>query len=110
MDWFATAHYAAAALLFGSFAIFSLFLFTRRDPKMPDAPDKAWRNGVYYFCGFAILASMAWAAMRGFNNRPIFWPESVALVTFAASWLVKGAVHKTIAEKARSLLSGKQGN
>src|SRR5262245_5239416 len=110
MDWFAIAHYASAALLFASFAVFSLFLFTRRDPNMPDAPDKAWRNGVYYFCGFAILASMAWTAMLGFNNRRIFWPESVALVAFATSWLVKGAVHKTIAEKARSLRSGKQGN
>jgi hypothetical protein len=103
MDWFATAHYASAALLFACFAVFSLFLFTRRHPNMPDAPDKAWRNAVYYLCGFAILASMAWAAVQGFNHRPLLWPESVALVAFAASWLVKGAVHETIAEKARSL-------
>jgi hypothetical protein len=103
MDWFATAHYASAALLFACFAVFSLFLFTRRHPNMPDAPDKAWRNAVYYLCGFAILASMAWAAVQGFNHRPLLWPESVALFAFAASWLVKGAVHKTMAEKARSL-------
>lgn len=109
-DWFATAHYVAAVLLFASFAVFSLFLFTRRDPSKPDAPDKAWRNGVYYSCGVAILASMAWAAIWAFNKRPIFWPESVALVAFSTSWLVKGAVHKTIAETARSLRSGKQVN
>lgn len=102
-DWFAIAHYSAATLLFASFAVFSLWLFTRRDPAMPDAPDKAWRNGVYYFCGVAILASMAGAALLGAHNRPIFWPESVALVAFAASWLVKGAVHKTIAEATKSL-------
>lgn len=103
MDWFATAHYVAAALLFTCFAVFSLFLFTRRDPDMPDAPDKAWRNAVYYLCGVAILGGMAWTALRGLNNHSIFWPESVVLVAFAVSWLVKGAVHKTIAEKTRSL-------
>jgi len=108
IDWFAAAHYAAAALLFASFAAFSLFLFPRRNPNMPDAPDKAWRNAIYYLCGLAILASMAWAGMRGLKHRPLFWPESVALAAFAASWLVKGAFHKTVAEKARSLRSVKQ--
>jgi heme A synthase len=102
-DWFATAHYAAAALLFTMFAVFSLVLFTRRDPAQPDAPDKTWRNAVYYGCGVAILAGIAWAAVAGMGGGSIFLPESIVLVAFATSWLVKGSIHKTIAERVRNV-------
>jgi hypothetical protein len=97
-DWFATAHYAAAVLLFLMFAVFSLWLFTRSEPSGVRAPDKTWRNTVYVVCGLAILISIAWAAFEGMNNRSIFLPESVALIAFAMSWLVKGSIHKTVAE------------
>jgi hypothetical protein len=42
------------------------------------------------------------------TGKPIFIPESAALVAFAASWLVKGYAHTTIASAARSLLGSKK--
>jgi hypothetical protein len=58
---------------------------------------------VYLFCGVVIVASIIWAGVAGLNGRAIFWPESIALVAFAVSWLVKGYALTTIADAARSL-------
>jgi hypothetical protein len=86
------------------FAVFALWLF-RITPSGKEAPaDKRWRNKVYLVCGTVIVASIIWAGIAGLNGRPIFLPESVALVAFAVSWLVKGYAHRTIADAARSLL------
>ena len=41
-------------------------------------------------CGIGILASMASAVVARRSGRSIFWPESLALIFFAWSWLVKG--------------------
>ena len=97
-------HHAAAILLFTMFGIFALWLFRlTADGERPVA-DKRWRNKFYLFCGVAILACIAWAGINGLNGKPIFWAESIALIAFALSWLVKGYALNTIARTARSLL------
>ncbi len=92
--WIATLHISAAITLFAMFAFFSLVLFRKSaDPGQPPA-DKRRRNAIYIVCGVGILASMAWAVVAKQSGRSIFWPESVALVFFALSWLTKGrALH-----------------
>ncbi len=106
-------HYVFAVTLFAMFAVFALWLFriTASGEQVP--PDKQWRNRVYLLCGIVIVASIIWAGVAHLNGRPIFWPESIALVAFAVSWLVKGYALATIADAARSLFRGllrKKGN
>ena len=50
-----------------------------------------------------ILACIAWAAYNGYAAREIFVPESIALVAFSVSWLVKGYAVETVVGRARRL-------
>lgn len=108
-SWMEHVHAASAAILFSSFAFFALFLFRRTDPDDPTrqarSSDKRWRDKVYLVCGIAIVIAVAWTATIGLLNtlgvggrsdRPIFWPECIALVFFAVSWLVKGHVDEVV--------------
>lgn len=96
------AHYVSAAVLFSVFAVFCFWLFRLTDTQQPRDSDKTWRNNFYFACGSLILVGMAWAVFSGLINKgPLFGPESLMLGAFAASWLVKGSIHKTIAEAVK---------
>lgn len=97
-------HYVAAIVLVAMFAAFALWLFRLTAPDEQSDPDKRWRNGVYLSCGIVIVLCIAWSAFNGLNGRSIFWPESIALVAFALSWLVKGYALRTLMGAARSAL------
>lgn len=107
LPWWSTTtgvlHHVFAVVLFAMFAVFALWLFRITPSGEEVPPDKRWRNRAYLFCGIVIVASIIWAGVAGLNGRSIFWPESVALVAFATSWLVKGYALKPIADAARSL-------
>jgi hypothetical protein len=91
-------HFAAATVFFLTLAAMSLFLFTKSGPTR--TREKRQRNRVYVACGVIILASLvAIVAGRlllgpGFGPAPtlLFWAESVAIIAFGVSWLVKGEV------------------
>jgi succinate dehydrogenase/fumarate reductase cytochrome b subunit len=97
-------HHVAAIVLFTMFAIFALWLFRLTGDDGGPAADKRQRNHVYLLCGIVIAVCMGWAAFNGLNGWPIFWPESIALIAFAMSWLVKGYALRTLVGTARSLL------
>ena len=97
-------HHVAAVLLFVMFAIFALWLFRLTATGESLRPAKRRRNLVYLICGIIIVACIVWAGVNRLNGKPIFWPESVALIAFAVSWLVKGNALNTIMSTARSLL------
>jgi len=97
-------HHAAAILLFSMFAVFALWLFRLTAGRERPGRDKRRRNNLYLGCGIVIVICIAWAGFNGLNDRPIFWPESVALIAFALSWLVKGYALGTIVGTARSWL------
>lgn len=102
-------HYASAIVLFTMFAVFSLWLFRKtREGEEPDAR-KLRRNRIFLLCGIVIVASMIWAGINGASDRPIFVPESIALVAFAFSWLTKGYAYRTIAEAAKALTPAEEG-
>jgi hypothetical protein len=88
--WIKVTHAVAAITLFSMFAVFSLWLFRKTAPGEQPSADKKRRNTIYLLCGIGILASMVWALVAGLAKQSIFWPESLALVFFAWSWLVKG--------------------
>lgn len=93
-SWINKTHTVAAITLFSMFAVFSLWLFRKTAEGETPATDKKLRNGIYLLCGIVIVASMVWAFIGGKSGRSIFLPESLALIFFAWSWLVKGrALH-----------------
>jgi hypothetical protein len=102
-DWWTgtmgTIHLIAGACLFGSFVLFALFQFPiSQTGEAPLPRDKQIRNWIYRGCGLAILACLAWAVIEMRTQGPqgsIFWPESIALELFAATWLLKGRVDVT---------------
>ncbi len=99
--WMRVTHYVGAIVLFGTLIFFSLFLFPKSSKGKPITPGKWWRNRVYYLCGGVMVGCMAWAAIAGFYDRSIFWPETVALMAFGVSWLTKGRADWTLVTAVR---------
>lgn len=101
-------HYVSAVLLFTAFILFSVWLFRKSNiPKRRDRPaDKRRRDDACLACGIVMIGSMLWAASALFTHAPIFWPESMAIVAFAGSWLVKGEAHQLVRRAVRKLATG----
>lgn len=97
-------HYGCAIVLFLMFAVFALWLFRITADKERVPPDKKKRNMVYLVCGIVIVASIVWAGVAGLLGGSIFLPESIALIAFAVSWLVKGHALRSIGNVARAML------
>ena len=102
-------HYGSAIVLFLAFACFALFLFPRTDPEKPKPskahplpPDKRWRNRFYIACGAVMLVCLVWAAIALGYGKSIYWPETIALIAFSLSWLVKGRFEWTLARAGKS--------
>ena len=91
-DEMETIHLGSAIVLFAAFFVFSTFLFPQSDKKTPGT---RLQNAFFIFCGVVIFGSIIWAAIALSNDEPIFLQETLALASFALSWLVKGRVDKT---------------
>lgn len=92
-------HYGSAVLLFLTLAYFCLFLFTKTDKHGKAKGNKLVRNKVYITCGIIIIISIAGMAVIGIvpawyqavkHLKPIYVLETVALLAFGYSWLIKG--------------------
>jgi hypothetical protein len=92
-------HFFSAGGFFIVMAFFSIFLFTKKEPKSTKM--KLKRNKVYKICGYIILGSILLMAFLFLCDRlhlwmgiqkydPIIWLETLALWAFGISWLVKG--------------------
>jgi hypothetical protein len=92
-------HFLSAGGFFMVMAFFSIFLFTRKEPKTTRM--KLKRNKVYRLCGYIILGSiLLMAVFYGLDKYdmlpglekfdPVLWLETLALWAFGVSWLVKG--------------------
>ena len=90
-------HLIFGALFFLSLSFNSMFLFTRREPGFMSR-EKRRRNIVYRACGIIMTATIAFLTLytifwRGTiisKMNPVLILESIALLAFGASWLVKG--------------------
>jgi heme/copper-type cytochrome/quinol oxidase subunit 2 len=102
-------HYVAAVVLFVSFILFALWLFRKSDtPRRRDRPpDKRRRDDACLACGLVMIACVVWAGVASYVDRPIFVPESIAIVAFAVSWLVKGEAHEPVLRAVRRLMRGR---
>lgn len=97
IDVIGMIHFGSATALFICFAVFSMWLFTKSKKGVEPTPKKLKRNRVYRICGviiiLSILAMFIYSVFIEDNyhiQRFIFWGETVALIAFGVSWLVKG--------------------
>ena len=97
--WVGGVHFASAILFFVILAGMSLFLFTRTADRATMTEQKRSRNRVYVACGVTMLASLAVIGISKLPNpnwgeaiQLVFWCETLALVAFGVSWLVKAEV------------------
>jgi len=107
-DATAVVHYVAAVVLFVSFILFAMWLFRRSDKptRAERGRDKNLRDDVCLVCGLVMITCLLWAAIAKRAVVPIFWPESIAIVAFAVSWLAKGEAHLPVIRAAKKLTSG----
>ena len=92
-------HFVFAVLLFTVFILFSTWLFRKSSGHTSKQKDK--RNKVYLVCGIimiicilliAILSLTRFADEWSQKYHPVFWLESLALVSFGFSWITKAEV------------------
>lgn len=108
-----TLHYSSAALFFACLALFCFVLFTKGD--RDDTGRMIWspRNRFYVGCGAVIVASML--ALAVYKLLPalqprlnavnyIFWCETVGVLAFAASWLIKGKAPQSLARMGNEVV------
>ena len=96
----AVLHLVCAGVLFVLLAVFSLFLFTKTDAGALVSPAKRRRNAVYRVCGVIIVVCLA--AVVGAEIAKVhvlFWLESIMVVAFGISWLVKGGFLNLLADR-----------
>lgn len=100
-DGFSNAvHYVSATVLFSTFAYFSLVQFTKTNKPGRMAAPKRTRNHIYKLCGWIIVACILGIIGVYFLPasvykhirfiKPIFTLETIALLAFGFSWLIKG--------------------
>jgi hypothetical protein len=93
-------HYAAAITFFACMALFCLVQFPRGERRADGRLKWTGRCVTYFACGIVILAAMVaigvyFIADHGLKvhmvaAKYLFWFESLAVMAFATSWLVKG--------------------
>jgi hypothetical protein len=102
-----TVHLVWAGVLFALLAVFSLFLFTKTGDAEIMTAEKKRRNVVYMACGGIIVGSMLLVVVSNVVKppsswHPLFWLETIAVVAFGASWLVKGGFLGILADRTPS--------
>ena len=94
-------HYGAALVFFLVLAFFCICLFTKTHANLPQTPQKIIRNRLYTICGYTILICLGLLALHEWQwfiqrvplikgSSTTFIAESIALLAFGISWLVKG--------------------
>ncbi len=86
-------HGAFAVLFFGSLATFCLVNFQRSaQGATPDA-EKQFRNTLFRYLGYIIVictAAFVAGSVLDIGGAFIFWAETIAVVAFGLSWIIKG--------------------
>jgi hypothetical protein len=90
-------HFAFGTVMFSALIVITLWLFRKTGPAPEPTSVKRLRNRIYLVCGIVMLVSLALAGIVSLpfatalsSADPVFWLESVAIIAFGISWLVKG--------------------
>jgi hypothetical protein len=99
-DWIGITHLVSAGLFLISLACFSLFLFTKGETN--PTPEKLIRNKIYRCAAYIMFTCISIlilyfalpAATRETLEalKPVYWLETIAIMAFGVSWLVKGGL------------------
>jgi peptidoglycan/LPS O-acetylase OafA/YrhL len=90
-----TVHMLSAAIFILSLAVIS-FLFGRREGRRPDRTDEQQGRGklLHWACGLVIIAAVAYVLITKwlgrFDEHSLFYGETIAVLAFGLSWLMKG--------------------
>ncbi len=94
-NWVAIVHFICASSFFLTLAVYSMFLFTRKEAY--PTKRKLTRNKIYITCGSVMIACLIAIMLFLVFFEPghpesdfVFWAETIALVAFGVSWLTKG--------------------
>jgi hypothetical protein len=95
-------HLTFAGLLFFLLAMFALFVFPQSRGGMTHR--KRIRNWVYRICGVIILVAIVLVPISNKVDPPdwlhaFFWLETICVVAFGVSWLIKGGFLGILADK-----------
>lgn len=84
-------HFIFVTVFFSLSFYLVYFRFAAFTPPVPTT-QKVQRNKIYKLCGAVMLVAFVIIGVLAAINRggSIFWPETFAVVAFAAAWLVKG--------------------
>lgn len=93
-------HFSMATIFFVALSCMCIFNFRRTEVKAQFGTKK--NHNTFLFCGIAMLTCIVlifiysvWVESRISwldNLKPIFWLETLALIFFAISWMIKGQV------------------
>jgi hypothetical protein len=98
-------HLVFAGLLFALLAVFALFLFPKTGKGTTMTREKRRRNVLYRTCGVIIVVAMVLVPVSNLADPPerlhaFFWLETICVVAFGVSWLIKGGFLGILADKA----------
>jgi hypothetical protein len=102
----AFVHLLFAGSLFVLLGVFSFFLFTKTGGSAEAMTEaKRRRNVVFRTCGAIIFGAILLVAVANLADPPdswhaLFWLETVAVMAFGVSWLVKGGFKGILADPA----------
>src|ERR1041384_6321064 len=83
------AYHVPFAIAFFALCVCMIFRFVAFTPATPTR-EKIRRNWVYRICGGVMAVACVLILVLMLMRRPIFWPEAIAIISFAITWLVKG--------------------
>lgn len=98
---FGIFHFTFATLFFVMLIIFSVFIFTQTNKKIPMTPQKKIRNRIYIVCGIIMFVCIIIGGSTfsfppistlpfTLTYHPVFWLEALADLAFGYSWIIKG--------------------
>lgn len=109
-NWTGSVHFLCSALFFLLFALYFIFVFTRKAPG--PTKEKLVRNKIYLICGWVIIACLlaillyfSFFLKQNSTSSFVFWTEAVAISAFGISWLTKGGAispDRTIADPGKN--------
>jgi len=99
-------HLVSAGTFFITMGWMSIYRFTKRDLQKGLTKEKQNKNKIYRFCGYTIWISMGILLVEfslkiiypDFNitNYDVFILETISIIAFGISWLIKGEAIKDI--------------
>jgi hypothetical protein len=99
IPYVAGLHLAGSVTFLTSLAILSIWSFTETNKPLTNLDlEKRRSNTVYRICGWTILACLSACAVVLIGKiyaigpiiNPVVWLETIAILAFATSWLIKG--------------------